>query len=103
MRRKIRTSFGTKHRPRLCVFRSSKAIYAQIIDDVSGTTLTASSSRDAVTKGTKRELAYNTGLLLSERARKAGITTVVFDRRGYKYHGRIAALADGARKGGLIF
>lgn len=103
MKRSVRRAFGTKDRPRLCVFRSTKATYAQIIDDGSGTTLAASSSREAAAKGSKREQAYNAGLLLSERARKAGITTVVFDRRGYKYHGRIAALADGAHKGGLLF
>lgn len=103
MRRNVRRAFGTKDRLRLCVFRSTKATYAQIIDDRSGTTRAASSSRETMAKGNKREQAYNAGLLLSERARKAGITTVVFDRRGYKYHGRIAALADGARKGGLLF
>ena len=99
---------GTEARPRLSVFRSLKHIYAQIIDDVQGRTLASASSRD---KEVHQQLRYGgnvaaakvVGTVLGERARQASITRVVFDRGGYKYHGRIKALADAARKAGLDF
>ncbi len=95
---------GTASRPRLSVFRSNKEIYAQIIDDVNGTTLVAASSREAgVTKGTKIETAASVGKLIAEKALKAGIDTISFDRGGYLYHGRVKSLADGAREAGLKF
>lgn len=92
---------GTQERPRLSVFRSNKSIYCQIIDDLSGHTLAAASS-DGVT-GTKIEQAQEVGKMIAERAQAAGVTTVVFDRSGYLYHGRVKSLADGAREGGLQF
>ncbi len=96
---------GTPERPRLAVFRSNKYIYAQLIDDIAGHTLASASSRDAAaaTDGTKVEQAAAVGKLLAERAQAAGISGVVFDRGGYLYHGRVKALADGAREGGLQF
>ena len=119
---------GTTARPRLCVFRSANQIYAQIVDDTQGRTLVAASSRDAdvakvkaapvagaegdeatpdayrgLEENRRVQLAYKVGQLLAERAKAAGLQRVVFDRGGYIYHGRIAALADGARKGGLDF
>ncbi len=100
--------FGTASRPRLSVFRSHKHIYAQIIDDHVGHTLVAASSLDPVLRSELRsggtvEAAKKVGLLLARRALERGITRVVFDRGGYKYHGRVAALAEGAREGGLEF
>jgi large subunit ribosomal protein L18 len=119
---------GTSERPRLCVFRSANQIYAQIVDDAQGRTLVAASSRDAdlakvngaptaggegddatpegyrgLEENRRIQLAYKVGLLIAERAKAAGLRRVVFDRGGYIYHGRVAALADGARKGGLDF
>lgn len=96
---------GTPARPRLTVYRSNKAIYAQIIDDLAGHTLvSASSQEDAVVKSVnKSEQAKAVGKLLAERATQANITAVVFDRGGYLYHGRVKALADGAREAGLSF
>lgn len=96
---------GTAEAPRLCVFRSSAHIYAQLIDDVKGTTLVAASSQDKSLNndGTKKDTARAVGKLVAERALAAGIETVVFDRGGYVYHGRIQELADGAREGGLKF
>ncbi len=97
---------GTEARPRLAVFRSNKEIYAQIVDDVSGKTLAAASSRDkdiASAKGTKTEIAALVGKAVAERATKAGIETISFDRGGYQYHGRVKSLAEGAREGGLKF
>ena len=95
---------GTAARPRLSVFRSNKEIYAQIIDDVNGTTLAAASSREAgVTGATKIETAASVGKLIAEKALKAGIDTISFDRGGYLYHGRVKSLADGAREAGLKF
>jgi len=96
-------------RPRLCVFRSNKFIYVQVIDDRAGHTIAAASSREGelgpVGEGAKGKVgvAGKVGLAIAERARKAGVEKVVFDRRHYRYHGRIKALADGARKGGLSF
>lgn len=96
---------GTAARPRLSVFRSNKEIYAQLIDDVNGTTLAAVSSRDkgVDSKGTNVEVATTVGKLIGEVALKAGIDTVTFDRGGYLYHGRIKSLAEGARAAGLKF
>ena len=101
--RKIVT--GTEARPRLSVFRSNKEIDAQLIDDVNGKTLLAVSSREkgVDAKGTKIEVAANVGKALAEKASKAGIETVSFDRNGFLYHGRVKALADGAREAGLKF
>ena len=98
---------GTAVRPRLSVFRSSTHIYAQIIDDAKGVTLVAASSRDDVKslvegKG-KVGTSMGVGKLLAQRAKAAGISAVAFDRGGYLYHGRVKALADGARAGGLNF
>ena len=99
-----KTVSGSAARPRLSVYRSNKEIYAQIIDDVNGVTLAAASSRDAgVTKGTKIETAASVGKLIAEKALKAGIDTISFDRGGYLYHGRVKSLADGAREAGLKF
>lgn len=95
---------GTAAQPRLSVFRSNKEIYAQIIDDVNGTTLVAASSREeGITKGTSIETASAVGKLVAEKALKAGISTISFDRGGYLYHGRVKSLADGAREAGLKF
>lgn len=97
---------GTPERPRLAVFRSSKHIVAQVIDDLAGHTLAAASSLEAGVKtaeGTKSIRAAAVGKLVAERAKAAGIDKVVFDRGGYDYHGRIAALADAAREAGLEF
>ena len=93
-------------RPRLSVFRSSKHIYAQVIDDAKGQTVAAASSlekelRSSLKTGADKAAATAVGKLLAERAKKAGIDKVVFDRGAYRYHGRIKALADGAREGGL--
>ena len=96
---------GTPERPRLNVFRSETNIYAQIIDDVAGKTLVSASSleKNFNCDGTKTDAAKMVGQLVAERAKAAGITTVVFDRGGYVYHGRVQALAEGAREGGLEF
>ena len=119
---------GVSERPRLCVFRSANQIYAQIVDDSQGRTLVQASSRDAdfaaikeapkaggegddatpdayrgIETNRRIQQAYKVGHLIARRAQAAGITRVVFDRGGYIYHGRVAALADGARKGGLDF
>jgi len=103
IRKKIK---GTPERPRLCVFRSNKEIYAQIIDDVSGKTLVAASSMEKSLrnyKGTKTEKSIAVGKLIAEKALQKGISAVVFDRNGYLYHGRVKALADAAREAGLKF
>jgi large subunit ribosomal protein L18 len=97
---------GTEARPRLSVFRSNNEIYAQLIDDVSGKTIAAASSRDNdidTAKVNKTEAAALVGKALAEKALKAGIETVSFDRGGYLYHGRVKSLAEGAREGGLKF
>ena len=93
---------GTAERPRLSVFRSNKQIYAQVINDKAGVTLAAASSL-GFEKMNKTEQAKKVGLLLAEKAKAAGVETVVFDRNGYLYHGRVQSLADGAREGGLNF
>ena len=96
---------GTPERPRLNVFRSGTNIYAQVIDDVNGVTLAAASSLEKgfASDGTKTDAAKKVGQLVAERAKAKGIETVVFDRGGYVYHGRVQALAEGAREGGLQF
>lgn len=97
---------GTEARPRLSVFRSNKEIYAQIVDDVTGKTLVAASSRDkdiSSSKGNKVEIAALVGKSIAEKALKAGVETISFDRGGYLYHGRVKSLAEGAREGGLKF
>ena len=99
-----KTISGTATNPRLSVFRSNKEIYAQLIDDVNGVTLLAASSREKeIGKGTNVEVATAVGKLVAEKAIKAGIETVTFDRGGYLYHGRIKSLAEGARAAGLKF
>lgn len=97
---------GTESQPRLSVFRSNKEIYAQIVDDVTGKTIVAASSRDkdiSKAKGSKTEQAALVGKSVGEKALKAGIENISFDRGGYLYHGRVKALADGAREAGLKF
>jgi large subunit ribosomal protein L18 len=107
VRTKIRGKIsGTSERPRLSVFRSNKQIYAQIIDDAEGKTLTSASSidKDIASKTVNKvEQAKLVGQLLAEKAKEAEVETVVFDRGGYIFHGRVKALADGAREGGLKF
>ena len=93
---------GTAARPRLAVFRSNADVYAQIIDDEKGHTLAAADSR-AVKDGDKTAKAHATGKLIAERAKAAGVSKVVFDRGGYLYHGRVAAVAEAAREAGLEF
>lgn len=93
---------GTAERPRLTVFRSTKHIYAQLIDDLAGQTLAAASSLEAnMDKGSNKEKSDMVGKKLAERAKEAGIEAAVFDRNGFKYHGRVKALADGFREGGI--
>ena len=98
---------GDGARPRLCVFRSLRHIYAQVIDDTTGHTLASASSLEAAGKGTesaaKLATSQSVGKLVAERAKEQGIKEVVFDRGGYKYHGRVKALAEGSREGGLVF
>lgn len=96
-----KTVNGTAERPRLSVYRSSKSIYCQVIDDLKGHTLASASSIKMT--GSKSEQAVAVGKLIAERAKSAGIDNVVFDRGGYRYHGRVKALADAAREGGLKF
>jgi large subunit ribosomal protein L18 len=95
---------GSTERPRLTVFRSLKHIYAQIIDDTTGNTLVSASSEEKGFAGSGNAAgAKKVGSSIAERAKEKGITTVVFDRGGFKYHGRVASLADGAREAGLEF
>ena len=107
IKRRVRKNVsGTEARPRLTVFRSNKEIYAQIVDDVTGKTISAASSRDkdiSSAKGTKSEIATLVGKAIGEKAIKAGVETIAFDRGGYQYHGRVKSLADGAREAGLKF
>ena len=101
VRKKVK---GIPKQPRLCVFRSLKAIYAQVIDDSQGCTLASASSLErAKGSGSKTSTSAAVGKLVAERALAQGITQVVFDRGGYKYHGRVKALAEAAREGGLKF
>ena len=107
IKRRIRKVIsGTDSRPRLVVFRSNKEIYAQIVNDVEGKTIAAASSRDkdiSSAKGTKTDIAGLVGKAIAEKALKAGVETIAFDRGGYQYHGRVKSLAEGAREGGLKF
>jgi large subunit ribosomal protein L18 len=107
-RARYRLRLAAKGRPRLSVFRSSKNIYVQIIDDTAGRTLVAASSLDKDLRGSLKtgatvEAAKAVGTLVASRAQAAGIEAVVFDRGGYRYHGRVRALAEAAREGGLAF
>jgi large subunit ribosomal protein L18 len=107
-RRVRRKVSGTPQRPRLCVFRSLNHIYAQVIDDVSGHTVASVSSlepdiKSSLGKVPKAEVSKLVGAAIAHRAAMKGVTTVVFDREGYKYHGRVKALANAAREGGLVF
>ena len=106
-RNKIKTRIrgrisGTAERPRMTVFRSNKQIYVQLVDDLAGKTLCAASSR-GIAEGDKSAIAAKVGEEIARKAQEAGITTVVFDRNGYLFHGRVKSLADAARKGGLKF
>jgi large subunit ribosomal protein L18 len=104
IRRGIRQKVsGTKERPRLSVYKSNKGIYAQLIDDDSGHTLASASSKELGKTGITVPISKDVGKKLAEKAVSNGIDTVIFDRSGYLYHGRIKALADGAREGGLKF
>ncbi len=102
-----KTIYGTSDRPRVSVFRSNKQIYAQVIDDENGKTLLSASSREkdiaSTSKGNKIDQAEIVGKLLADKCKEAGIETIVFDRGGYKYHGRVKSLAEAARKSGLKF
>jgi large subunit ribosomal protein L18 len=103
-RKRIRSKvFGTNDRPRMSVFRSNKSIFCQIIDDAKGKTLVSASFKEIKEGKTKSEKTGFLGELIAKKALKKNIKKVVFDKSGYKYHGRIKALADGARKGGLVF
>ncbi len=93
---------GTAQRPRMTVFRSNKQIYVQLVDDLEGKTLAAASSK-GIEGGSKKEQAAKVGAEIAKKAQEAGITTVVFDRNGYLYHGRVKELANAARNGGLKF
>ena len=103
--KKIRSTIsGTENRPRLSVFRSNKGMYIQLIDDLNGKTLVSANTKELKdSKNKKIEISFKLGKLLAEKALKKNISKVVFDRGGYKYHGRVKAVADGAREGGLIF
>jgi len=94
---------GTAERPRLAVFRSNRSVSIQLIDDTKGHTLASVSSRDVKEKGSKSEIASAVGVLIAKKAAELKISSAVFDRRSYRYHGRVKALAEGARKGGLKF
>lgn len=97
---------GTKEVPRVSVFRSNKHLFVQVIDDLTGKTLMSSkvvSKKKSALKGSKSELATKIGEMIAEKAKAAGISKIMFDRGGYKYHGRVKALAEGLRKGGLEF
>lgn len=102
--RKIRSKIaGTLFRPRLSVFRSNRYIYAQLIDDISGKVLVCAGEKELEKRGKKTENAYALGILLAQKAKAKKIKNTVFDRGGYAYHGRVKNLAEGARKGGLVF
>jgi large subunit ribosomal protein L18 len=102
-RRVRRRVVGTAERPRLAVFRSNRHIYAQLIDDVAGRTLAAATSVALPGEGNKRDDAKRVGTELAQRAKQAGLSAVVFDRGGYQFHGRVQALAEAVREGGLDF
>lgn len=94
---------GTSSKPRLSVFRSNKQIYCQLIDDINGVTIASANSKGLDLKADKRSIAVEVGKLIASKAKSAGIETVVFDRGGYLFHGRVKSLADAARESGLIF
>lgn len=98
-----KTVNGTEERPRLCVFRSGKHMYAQIVNDVNGHTIAAASSVSIDTKNSGKDLAKEVGMAVAKVALAKNIKNVVFDRNGYLYHGRVKSLAEGAREGGLNF
>ena len=107
-RNKIKTRIrgkisGTAERPRMTVFRSNKSIYVQLVDDTKGVTIASASAKSVDAQGNKSEIAAKVGQLIAERAKAAGIESVVFDRNGYLFHGRVKSLADAARNGGLKF
>lgn len=107
-RNKIKTRIrgkisGTAQRPRMTVFRSNKQIYVQLVDDLAGKTLASASSKGLEANGTKCEIAAAVGKAIAKKAQAAGIESVVFDRNGYLFHGRVKSLADAAREGGLKF
>ncbi|MGM9842334.1 MAG: 50S ribosomal protein L18 [Candidatus Limisoma sp.] len=107
-RNKIKTRIrgkisGTAERPRMTVFRSNKSIYVQLVDDTKGVTIASASSKAVDAQGKKSEIAAKVGELIAERAKAAGIESVVFDRNGYLFHGRVKSLADAARNAGLKF
>ena len=107
-RNKIKTRIrgkisGTAELPRMTVFRSNKSIYVQLVDDTKGVTIASASSKSVDAQGNKSEIAAKVGQLIAERAKAAGIESVVFDRNGYLFHGRVKSLADAARNGGLKF
>jgi large subunit ribosomal protein L18 len=104
-RRRVRAKIhGTAERPRISVFRSNRGIFAQLIDDETGRTVASANWTESELHGLRRmEQARRAGALLAQRAGEAGIQAAVFDRGGYKYHGRVKALAEGAREGGLTF
>lgn len=104
IRKRVRKNIhGTTERPRLTVFKSNKAIYAQLIDDLKGHTVASASSREVGKAGATVDVSKEVGKKLAEKAKANGLETVVFDRSGYIYHGRVKALAEGAREGGLKF
>lgn len=104
IRKRVRKHIqGTTERPRLSVFKSNKAIYAQLIDDIKGHTLAASSSKELGKDGATVDVSKEVGKKIAEKAKASGVETVVFDRSGYIYHGKVKALAEGAREGGLKF
>lgn len=104
VKRKIRsTIFGTESKPRLTVFKSNKGIYAQLINDDAGVTIMSTSALQVESKGNKTDISKLVGKTLGEKAKSNGIETVVFDRNGYMFHGRVKALAEGAREAGLKF
>ncbi|EKB57025.1 50S ribosomal protein L18 [Bergeyella zoohelcum] len=104
IKRRVRGKIsGSAELPRLSVYKSNKEIYAQLIDDKAGKTLASASSRALNAKGTKVEISTEVGKAIAEKAKAAGIESIVFDRNGFVYHGRVKALADGAREGGLKF
>ena len=104
IKRRVRKNiFGTTERPRLSVFRSNKQIYAQVIDDLTGKTLAAASSLEIQEKAAKKAIAAKVGELIAKKSQEAGVQTVIFDRNGYLYHGRVRELAESARESGLKF
>ena len=104
VKKRVRRSVsGTESKPRLTVFKSNKEVYAQLINDAVGQTVASASSRELKAKGPKVDISKEVGKSLAEKAKASGISEIKFDRNGYRYHGRVKALADGAREGGLKF